>query len=75
VKKIKQLRVVTPQGEAGDLHKQARFVFNYTATERAAEIALTMPLRAESHASGGLAPIFAMNRPEGDLLGSRAGKT
>jgi serine/threonine-protein kinase HipA len=49
VKKIKQLRVATPQGEAGDLHKQARFVFNYTTTERSGEISLTMPLRAESY--------------------------
>jgi serine/threonine-protein kinase HipA len=66
--KLKRLAVGTPQGVAGDLRKESRFVFNYTATEKRCEISLTMPVRAESYASGGLLPIFEMNRPEGYLL-------
>ena len=66
--KIKHLVVGTPQGVAGDLRKESRFSFNYSARERDCEISLTMPLRAESYASGALLPIFEMNRPEGYLL-------
>lgn len=66
--KIKHLVVSTPQGVAGDLRMEARYAFNYSAHESLCEISLTMPLRAESYASGGLLPIFEMNRPEGYLL-------
>ena len=66
--KTKQLRISTPQGIAGDLVKESRYVFNYTATERSKEISLTMPIRAESYSSGALLPIFEMNKPEGYLL-------
>ena len=66
--KIKHLTVGTPQGVAGDLYKEARYAFNYSARESQCEVSLTMPLRAESYASGGLLPIFEMNRPEGYLL-------
>jgi serine/threonine-protein kinase HipA len=66
--KIKHLVVGTPQGIAGDLRKEARYAFNYSAHESRCEVSLTMPLRAESYASGGLLPIFEMNRPEGYLL-------
>ena len=66
--KIKELHVATPQGTAGALVKASRYVFNYTATGRSEEISLTMPIRAESYSSGGLLPIFEMNRPEGYLL-------
>jgi serine/threonine-protein kinase HipA len=66
--KIKHLVVGTPQGIAGDLRKESRFSFNYSAHERDCEISLTMPVRAESYASGALLPIFEMNRPEGYLL-------
>lgn len=66
--KVKHLIVGTPQGVAGDLHKEARYAFNYSTHESNSEISLTMPLRAESYASGGLLPIFEMNRPEGYLL-------
>lgn len=50
--KTKQLRVSTPQAIAGELVKESRYVFNYTATERSEEISLTMPIRAESYSSG-----------------------
>jgi serine/threonine-protein kinase HipA len=66
--KIKHLVVGTPQGVAGDLRKESRYAFNYSAHEQSCEISLTMSLRAESYASGALLPIFEMNRPEGYLL-------
>ena len=66
--RLKHLVIGTPQGISGDLRKESRFVFNYTATEKTGELSLTMPIRAESYSSGGLLPIFEMNRPEGYLL-------
>ena len=66
--KTKALRISTPQGVAGDLLKESRYVFNYTAAGRSAEVSLTMPIRAESYAGGALLPIFEMNKPEGYLL-------
>lgn len=66
--KIKRLEVITPQGLAGNLDKESRFVFNYTAHEREQEVSLIMPLRSESYSDGALMPVFAMNKPEGYLL-------
>jgi HipA N-terminal domain len=66
--KLKRLQVTTPQGISGTIDKESRYVFNYTATERECEVALGMPIRAESYGSTVLHPIFAMNRPEGYLL-------
>jgi serine/threonine-protein kinase HipA len=66
--RTRHLLVGTPQGRAGDLLKESRFAFNYSAHEKPCEISLTMPIRAESYASGELPPIFEMNRPEGYLL-------
>lgn len=66
--KIRHLRLSTPQGESGDLLKESRYIFNYTAQEPDKAIALAMPIRAESYSSGGLLPIFEMNKPEGYLL-------
>ena len=65
--KIKQLRVLTPQGAAGQLSHESRYVFNYTTTQRECETSLLMPLRAESYASGGMPGPFTMNQPEGYL--------
>lgn len=65
--KIKRLLVSTPQGDAGLLEKESRFVFNYATPERSREVSLTMPLRAQSYAASALLPAFAMNRPEGWL--------
>lgn len=65
--KIKRLLVTTPQGESGVLDKESRFVFNYGSGDRAREVSLTMPIRAESYASGALLMPFAMNKPEGWL--------
>ncbi len=66
--RLKHLVIGTPQGTSGNLLKESRFVFNYSATDRRCEVSLTMPIRAESYSSGGLLPIFEMNRPEGYLL-------
>lgn len=66
--KVKHLIVGTPQGIAGDLHKESRFAFNYSAQDPACEVSLAMPLRAESYASATLPYIFEMNKPEGYLL-------
>jgi serine/threonine-protein kinase HipA len=66
--KLKRLVVGTPQGSAGLIEKESRFVFNYTTREKSCEVSLTMPLRAESYSSGALPNIFEMNRPEGYLL-------
>ena len=66
--RIKKLVVTTPQGEAGVLHHDSRYAFNYTTAERACEASLTMPLRPASYASGALPIAFAMNLPEGAQL-------
>ncbi|MES2535958.1 MAG: type II toxin-antitoxin system HipA family toxin [Pseudomonadota bacterium] len=68
MKKIKQLQVTTPQGEAGLLTHDVRFVFNYTSSERERETSVVMPMRAESYASGAMLSPFTMNMPEGFLL-------
>lgn len=70
--KIKKLNVETPEGHAGTLTKESRYVFNYETTTRDAEVSLVMPLRAQSFASGGLFSIFEMNRPEGYLQSTGA---
>jgi serine/threonine-protein kinase HipA len=67
MKKIKSLKVSTPQGESGLLTHDSRYVFNYTATERQCETSLLMPLRAESYAYGAMLGPFTMNLPEGYL--------
>jgi serine/threonine-protein kinase HipA len=72
--KIKRLIVATPQGESGVLDKESRFVFNYSSTERNCEVSLTMPIRAESYASGALLTPFAMNKPEGWLYQQIVGR-
>ena len=66
--KIKKLNVETPQGHAGSLNKESRYVFNYETTRRDTEVSLVMPMRARSYENGGLFSVFQMNRPEGYLL-------
>lgn len=66
--KLKQLIGGTPQGDAGRLVKESRYVFNYLTPERSREVSLVMPYRAESYADTVLPSVFAMNRPEGYLL-------
>lgn len=66
--RVRELRVATPQGEAGTLTKESRHVFAYGSREPDREVSLTMPLRAETYAFTPMLPVFAMNRPEGFLL-------
>ncbi|OGB35125.1 MAG: phosphatidylinositol kinase [Burkholderiales bacterium RIFCSPLOWO2_12_FULL_61_40] len=64
-----QLRVSTPQGDAGELsHEQSQYLFGYQTTNAAAAISLTMPVRKAQYAHAALHPIFQMNLPEGFLL-------
>ena len=75
--KVKDLQVSTPTGEAGHLLRESQHVFNYTATDRANEVSLTMPIRAQSYVSNPLMPVFSMNLPEGylfDLIARRIAK-
>ena len=75
--KVKDLQVSTPTGEAGHLLRESQHVFNYTATDRANEVSLTMPIRARSYVSHPLMPVFSMNLPEGylfDLIARRIAK-
>ena len=65
---LKHLVIGTPQGVSGELIKESRFAFKYSATDKPCELSLAMPIRAESYSSGALLPIFDMNRPEGYLL-------
>ncbi len=65
--KVRALEVLTPQGAAGRLTRESQYVFNYSTAEREREIALAMPLRAQSYAQNALHPVFAMNLPEGSL--------
>lgn len=65
--KVRTLQVNTPQGTAGLLTRESQFVFNYSTPQREREIALAMPLRAQSYAQNALHPVFAMNLPEGSL--------
>ena len=68
LKKVKQLPVLTTQGLAGALIRESQFVFNYTTQNPACEIALTMPLRAQSYAASILPGVLRQNLPEGYLL-------
>ena len=51
--KVKHLQVSTPTGTAGQLHLESQYVFNYETTDRVNEVSLTMPIRAQSYATGG----------------------
>ena len=67
MKRIKELVVSIPQGTAGRLLRDSRYVFNYTTNEKQREASLLMPIRAESYASGAMLGPFTMNLPEGYL--------
>ncbi len=66
--KIKQLRVTTPQGIAGDLWHRSQYEFDYQATDPACAVSLALPLEKEGTRSNVLPPIFSMSLPEGYLL-------
>lgn len=75
--KVKTLQVSTPAGVSGQLHREAQYVFNYSASDRENEVSLTMPIRAKSYSTTPMAPVFSMNLPEGylyDLIARRLAK-
>ena len=66
--KIKKLNILTTQGFAGELSRESQFVFNYRTDDPTREMALTMPLRAQSYAANLLPGVMRQNLPEGFLL-------
>lgn len=65
----RHLRVVTPQGHAGELsHEQSQYLFGYQTDHAAAAVSLTMPVRKSQYSYAALHPVFQMNLPEGFLL-------
>ncbi|MDB5961485.1 MAG: hypothetical protein JWP59_2779 [Massilia sp.] len=66
--KIRNMLVSVPQGYSGRLSRESQIVFNYDTDQVAREIALTMPLRAQSYASNILPGVMRQNLPEGYLL-------
>lgn len=64
-----QLRVSTPQGDAGELtQEEGQFLFGYGPAHASAAVSLSMPVRKAQYAHAALHPIFQMNLPEGFLL-------
>ena len=77
MEKVKRLNIVTTEGLSGQLLRESQFVFNYQTSNPACEIALTMPLRAQSYAANILPGVLRQNLPEGYLnewIRSRFGK-
>lgn len=75
--RFKQLHIHTTQGYAGELVRESQFVFNYRSPDPHCEIALSMPLRAQSYAANILPGVLRQNLPEGYLyhwLKERFGK-
>lgn len=66
--KIRKLNINTTQGGAGELTRESQFIFNYRTDDPECEIALTMPLRAQSYAANILPGVLRQNLPEGYLL-------
>jgi serine/threonine-protein kinase HipA len=65
--KFKHLNISTTQGHAGALSRESQLVFNYQTEQNECEIALTMPLRAQSYASSILPGVLRQHLPEGHL--------
>lgn len=77
--RIQSLVATTPQGASGDLAFAGDYHFTYFPEAiEAAEISLSMPLRARQYTGKHLFPLFQMNLPEGymlELLKNRFAKT
>ncbi|HAS50393.1 MAG TPA: hypothetical protein DCS21_01025 [Gammaproteobacteria bacterium] len=65
--RYKRLNIHTTQGFAGELTRESQYVFNYRTDNPACEIALSMPLRAQSYAANLLPGVLRQNLPEGYL--------
>lgn len=70
--RITHLAVDTPQGHAGQLgNEQGSYLFGYAGDAQPPQaVSLLMPARLTPYTSGALLPVFAMNLPEGSLLGA-----
>ena len=69
MKATTQLRVSTPQGDAGELtQEEGQFLFGYGPAHASAAVSLSMPVRKAQYVHATLHPIFQMNLPEGFLL-------
>lgn len=68
--RISHLEVNTPQGFAGQLGNElGSYFFTYTGDSQSPQaVSLVMPVRLRPYTSGTLAPVFAMNLPEGFVL-------
>lgn len=65
--KIKKLNIHTTQGFSGELSRESQYVFNYRTSDPRCEIALAMPLRAQSYSANILLGVLRQNLPEGYL--------
>lgn len=65
--RFKRLDIHTTQGFAGELTRESQYVFNYRTRDPSCEIALAMPLRAQSYAANVLPGVLRQNLPEGYL--------
>ena len=71
MKALDRVRIVTPEGESGELSSQdtADYLFRYGIdADPRMQISLTMPVRDIAYSAHALHPIFQMNLPEGYVL-------
>ena len=62
-RRIEHIAVNTPDGPSGTLRHDSTYRFTYS--DSGEQVALAMPVRADSYNHGALHPIFEMNLPEG----------
>jgi serine/threonine-protein kinase HipA len=71
MKPLDRVRIVTPQGESGELSstEAGDYLFRYGLDcDVQSQISLTMPLRDTAFTARNLHPVFQMNLPEGYVL-------
>jgi len=71
MKALDRVRIVTPEGESGELSSQdtSDYLFRYGIdADPRTQISLTMPVRDTAYSAHALHPIFQMNLPEGYVL-------
>jgi serine/threonine-protein kinase HipA len=71
VNPLDRVRIVTPEGESGELSstEAGDYLFRYGLDSRVqSQVSLTMPVRDAAFAARGLHPVFQMNMPEGYVL-------
>lgn len=71
MKPLDRVRIVTPQGESGELSSTqgGDYLFRYGLDcDTQSQISLTMPLRDTAFTARNLHPVFQMNLPEGYVL-------